>query len=136
MRVECDYSLCMGCLACVVSCIDHHYSADVENPVSGRKYAKVVLPSGTTMYHTESCRHCEDAPCLAACPVQAISRTEKGWVVVDSENCVGCGACLAVCPYSIPQFNAEGKMVKCDGCSGRESPACIKACPMGALSLK
>lgn len=136
MRVECDYSLCMGCLACVVSCLDHHYAADEDGAVSGRKYGKVVLPSGTTMYHTESCRHCEDAPCLENCTVQAISRTEKGWVVVDREACIGCRVCQTVCPYDIPQFNAEGKMVKCDGCCDRPHPACISACPMGALSLQ
>jgi Fe-S-cluster-containing dehydrogenase component len=43
------------------------------------------------------------------------------------------------CPYGIPSFGSDGKMIKCDGCYVRlhrgMKPACVKACPVGALKL-
>jgi len=109
MRIVSDNDRCVGCLR------------------------KVTSASGYTKYITESCRHCGKARCIEACPVDAISRTEEGWVVVDRSECIGCRACSAACPFDIPQFDYEGKMFKCDGCGG--DPACVKICPNGALSI-
>ena len=43
------------------------------------------------------------------------------------------------CPYGVPNFGPDGKMVKCDGCYVRVHcgmlPACVKACPTQALRL-
>ncbi len=134
MRVVCDDNKCVGCLACVVTCIDHHYSEDVKDAVSGRTYRKITLPSGYTKYITESCHHCENAPCMDHCPADAISRDDSGWVTVDRDLCIGCRACAGVCPFDIPRFTSDGKMFKCDGCGG--DPACVKMCPNGALSIE
>ena len=134
MRIVCDNDKCTGCLACVVACMDHHFPDGEEDAVSGRIYKKKILPSGYTKYETESCRHCDPAPCIDGCPAGAISRSDDGWVVVEKSLCIGCGYCAGVCPFGIPQFGADGTMVKCDGCDG--SPACVKVCPNGALSVK
>lgn len=133
-RIVSDNNKCCGCLACVVTCIDHHYDISVDDAVSGRRYSKVTLPGGLTQYFTESCRHCKDAPCIPACPQKALHRDENGFVQVDAEGCIGCGACLGACPFNIPQIAPWGKMVKCDGCRGA-APACVLACPNGALKL-
>lgn len=133
MRIDCDINKCSGCLACVVTCTDHHFGKDDKNALPGRIYTKISLPSGVTQYVTESCRHCDDAPCAAACPVGAISSNEDGWVVVDRNICIGCQACLSACPFNIPRFAEDGTMVKCDGCGG--NPACVTNCPNGALSI-
>lgn len=134
MRVVCDKDKCVGCLACVVTCIDHHYTEDALHPVSGRKYSRVTMPSGYTKYITESCYHCKKAACMNACLFGAISRDEQGWVIVDQDKCIGCGSCEKACPFHIPQFTSDDKMFKCDGCGG--DPSCVKICPNGALSVK
>lgn len=134
MKVVCSSEKCTGCLACVVTCLDQHYPADAHSALSPRRYEKRVLPSGYTRYETFSCRHCQDAPCISACPVGAIRRDEQGWTRVDRARCIGCRMCLNACPYDIPRIDGERKMVKCDGCGG--DPACVAVCPNGALSIE
>lgn len=133
MRIVSDNEKCVGCLACVVTCIDHHYSENETAAVSGRLYRLYTSPSGYTKYVTESCRHCDNAACIEVCPVQAVSRTDSGWVVTDQDQCIGCQACASACPFDIPRFRQDGKMFKCDGCLG--DPACVKICPDGALKI-
>ena len=126
-----DNSKCVGCLACVVTCMDHHYAADDPNAVSCRNYAPADLPRGLTLNLTRSCRHCADAPCMDACPVGAITRTPDGLTRVDREACVGCRCCLRACPWEIPAFDAAGKSLRCDLCM-----ACVEVCPNGALRVE
>ena len=141
-RVVCDKKLCSGCLACVVACMDQHYEETEVNAVSPRIYeTRVSERTGLQNYITRSCLHCEDAPCMAACPMNVYERTENGFVAaMHKEKCVGCRKCAAACPHDIPRFDVENKIVKCDGCYARVAhglePACVRACPMKALSLE
>ena len=130
-HIRSDSDLCVGCLACVVTCMDHHYAGDDPNAVSYRSYRPTALQRGLTMYLTESCRHCADAPCIAACPVGATTREEGGLTRVDRETCVGCRSCRRACPAGLPVFDAEGKSLRCDLCM-----ACVQVCPNGALRLE
>ena len=127
-RIVSDSGLCIGCLACVVTCMDHHYAFDDTNAVSRRKYRPVDLSRGLTIYLTESCRHCENAPCIEACPVGAITRDADGVTRVDSDRCVGCRCCLRACPWESPVFDSAGKSLRCDLCG-----ACVDICVNGAL---
>ena len=130
-HITCDNDKCVGCLACVVTCMDHHYAADDKNTVSYRRYwAAHLTEKGLTQYLTDSCLHCADAPCMDACPVGAISRDGRVVTRVDRDACVGCRACLHVCPYDCPVFDAEGKSMRCDLCG-----ACVMVCPNGALTM-
>lgn len=133
MRVICNETKCTGCLACVVTCLDRRYPMGEADALSPRLHIPAVRPSGQEQFRTESCHHCAAAPCMAACPVGALSRDENGFVVTDREKCVGCGACARACPYQIPRIDSGRKMVKCDGCEG--DPACVAICPAGALRL-
>lgn len=40
--------------------------------------------------------------CLGACPVGAISMNNEGKMTVDAEKCISCGTCAAVCPVGAP----------------------------------
>jgi Fe-S-cluster-containing dehydrogenase component len=79
--------------------------------------------------------HCENAPCIPACPTGAISkRVEDGIVLVDRAKCNGCKECLPACPYDVPQFGKDGIMQMCDYCTGISSnPVCTSSCPAEAL---
>lgn len=40
--------------------------------------------------------------CAAACPVEAISANDEGKMVIDPEKCISCGTCSAICPVGAP----------------------------------
>ena len=84
--------------------------------------------------------HCDNAPCVLACPVGCLYKDEAtGLTLFDNTDCIGCHSCAMACPFGAPAFGADGKMRKCDGCVERlragEEPACVRVCPTGALSL-
>ncbi len=87
----------------------------------------------------DGCLHCEDPGCLAACPAPgAIVKYANGIVDFHEEQCIGCGYCVTGCPFDIPRISPrDSKAYKCTLCSDRVAvglePACIKACPTGAL---
>lgn len=83
--------------------------------------------------------HCADPGCLKACPAPgAIVQYANGIVDFHEEHCIGCGYCITGCPFDIPRISKrDHKVYKCTLCSDRVAvglePACIKACPTGAL---
>ena len=54
---------------------------------------------------------------------------------LDTEKCVGCGQCLAVCPHEVFSLeNSKAEIADLDACM--ECGACAKNCPAGALDVK
>ena len=51
------------------------------------------------MFLPMACQHCEDAPCIKACPCGALHKESGGTVAVDYNICCGHGSCVDVCPY-------------------------------------
>jgi anaerobic dimethyl sulfoxide reductase subunit B (iron-sulfur subunit) len=107
---------------------------------------KGQFPNIFVAYLISPCYHCQNPPCILACPTKAISKRETdGIVVVDREKCLGNNECrtlcLNACPYDTPQFGPEdnAKMQKCDLClerleHGRQT-ICVEACPLFALDV-
>lgn len=129
---------CMGCHTCELACAVSHsrskslYGAMAEQPRPGhRVYVEAVHPNTPVPV---LCRHCEDAPCMHACIAGAIRRNEEGAVITQADKCIGCWTCVMVCPYGVVGRQIEEhKAYRCDRCEGRETPACVQACPTKAL---
>jgi Fe-S-cluster-containing dehydrogenase component len=132
-----DTLKCVGCGDCVVACqtennVPHGYCRDwiVEN-VSG------TYPNLDLEFRSERCNHCDNAPCVRCCPTGA-SHIEKGGIVVVNHNeCIGCGACIQSCPYDARYPHPEGYVDKCTFCMHRvekgQNPACVDVCPTECL---
>ncbi len=128
---------CVGCHSCQLACATEHssgkslFTAIAETPRP--RYRLFVEQAGSTNVPL-TCRHCDPAPCLEACIAGAISRDSRGAVVQREDRCVGCWTCLMMCPYGVVARRLEERVaLKCDRCPDREVPACVGACPTGAL---
>lgn len=131
-----DLDRCIGCHSCSVAC-------KTENGVALGGFRTRVRyterPDAQTLAFVPMlCMHCQDAPCLDACPTGALFRHQDGRVDVDHDACCGNKACIAACPYgAIYTDPTTGQADKCDLCSHRtevgKDPACVDACPVDAL---
>jgi anaerobic dimethyl sulfoxide reductase subunit B (iron-sulfur subunit) len=133
-----DSRRCIKCYACEIACLQWHgKSAGSCKPRRVNEKTSGIFPEVKRLFESIACRHCAEAPCIPACPAEAISQRKDGVVLVDREKCTGCQACLSACPDGIPQFDPEGKMVKCDMCVERIDrglqPICAQNCPTLAL---
>ena len=75
---------------------------------------------------------------MEACPVDAISKRTDGIVVIDEENCIGCGECIEVCPFSVIGIDPHKEVAqKCNLCVHRVEkgiePACVTVCEANAI---
>lgn len=140
--IDLDKSKCISCGACTVACMDQN-DLDVSRQLPFRNVFDLEERTKAPVeYHHLSlaCLHCVDAPCITGCPSACIRKDpETNFTVFDTTNCIGCHSCAMACPFGVPSFGPDGKMVKCDGCYVRVHhgmlPACVKACPTKALRL-
>jgi len=151
-----DTSKCIGCKACQVACMEWNDLRDdigtnvgsYENPSdltaqswTLMRFAEYENPKGDLewLIRKDGCMHCEDPGCLKACPSPgAIVQYSNGIVDFHEENCIGCGYCITACPFDVPRISKKDhKAYKCTLCSDRVAvglePACVKACPTGAI---
>jgi len=151
-----DESKCIGCKACQVACMQWNDNRDEIGSTVGvyDNPADLTTKSWTVMRFNEveradggldwlirkdGCMHCEDPGCLKACPAPgAIVKYENGIVDFVKDNCIGCGYCVAGCPFNVPRISKDDhKAYKCTLCSDRvaqgEGAACAKSCPTKAI---
>jgi anaerobic dimethyl sulfoxide reductase subunit B (iron-sulfur subunit) len=134
-----DSDRCIKCFACEVACLQWHgIEAGTNKPRKVQEVISGKFPDVKRRFISLACHHCANAPCAAACPVEAITQKQTdGAVTVDQSKCNGCRACSEACPFQIPEFDLDGKMQKCDMCQDRLKlrlqPICAATCPTGAL---
>ena len=105
-----DQKRCMGCRACVAACATENYFTPGAQWNTMIEYEVGTYPAVKKIFNTMNCMHCENPSCKAACDAvgaKAISKNQYGVVLIDYNKCIGCGHCVAVCPYGVPQLNRE-----------------------------
>jgi Fe-S-cluster-containing hydrogenase component 2 len=46
-----------------------------------------------------TCRRCLDAPCVGACPADALEKDEDNMVRRSTNLCIACKSCVVICPF-------------------------------------
>ena len=130
--VAADPEKCVGCCVCEYACSFEKEKA--FNPLKSRIRAVRLHP---LINLAVTCRLCEDAPCVAACPRDALEQSEEtGLILVDEDKCDGCGWCIEACDYGAITLHPETRVVVvCDLCQDKPQPLCVEWCPEEALEL-
>ena len=135
MQIYVDHNLpgCSGCRICEKMCALHHERK--YNLAYSRIKVYQFYPGPIDIQVV--CQYCEDRPCVAACPTDALIYDANTFqMIVDDNACTSCelcnqacidngrGGCITFDPKSgIPQI--------CDLCGGE--PQCVKYCPSNTL---
>ena len=141
-RFHFDMTKCVGCKCCVVACNEQN-----GNPgdLHWRRVGEIeggYYPDTRRWYLSMGCNHCLESSCLSGCPVEAYEKDPTTGVVKhNADACIGCQYCTWNCSYGVPQYNPErGVVGKCDLCHNRlydgDAPACVEACPQGAIAIE
>ena len=129
-----DTIRCVGCMDCVVACKTENEVPEglcrdwIETEASGD------FPNIRLEIRSERCNHCDNPPCVWCCPTGASHVEPFGTLVlITGEQCIGCKACLAACPYDARDSHPGGYADKCTFCVHRAKqgldPACVAVCP-------
>jgi dimethyl sulfoxide reductase iron-sulfur subunit len=97
---------CIGCGYCQRAC---NATNDVWEEQPWNLVVEEKTSTGQTFYFTRPCLHCQDAPCVEVCPVQATYVREDGIVIMDYDRCIGCRYCQIACPYDARRFNWQDR---------------------------
>lgn len=157
-----DTSKCTACRGCQVACKQwNEMPAEKTRFFAGDGYQNPADLSGKTLtlltfkeiptpnlskegnvvewlFRKHQCMQCTDASCVKVCPVKALSKHADGYTMRDEAKCIGCGMCVASCPFKVPKLDDKRKSQSCRFCANRVqnglTPACDKACLTGAIT--
>lgn len=151
-----DLTRCTGCRSCQVACkqwnknpaSETSFAGTYENPpeLQWNTFTRVIFreveENGELkfLFRKDQCRHCVDPPCTIA-DKTPMKKYENGMVIADQtmkltkeefEEVRDC------CPYDVPRHDPVTETLKkCNFCKDRQEmgkkPACVTACPTGAL---
>ncbi len=133
-QLKIDPKKCTACHKCTTACSMKHYG--VADPSFSR--IKILQFENHKLNVPVICMACENPICVDVCPMNARVKKSNGTIVTDTESCIGCKACLYICPVGSPAQNPlTGQTMTCDMCKDDpEGPMCVKACvDEGALTI-
>ncbi len=140
LGVVIDQERCLGCESCTVAC-------KIENNPTAGSWLRVEAVAGERKERYPAlrldflpvmCQHCAQPSCREACPPGALYQREDGLVLLDSNKCNGCQACVSACPYEAIQYSPQkGIVEKCHFCVHRIDqglePFCVVCCEGQAM---
>ncbi|MHB0978836.1 MAG: 4Fe-4S dicluster domain-containing protein [Thermoleophilia bacterium] len=155
-----DLSICTGCGACAVACKRENATPPGVFWSRVHIYETGTYPDARLRSLPTLCMQCDEPPCEKACPTGATWVRTGGIVLVNNDQCIGCGYCTWACPYESRSLNygepqpyhpaygftpfeqrgyishGKGVVEKCTFCAPRidrgEQPACVQTCPARA----
>ena len=84
-----------------------------------------------------TCRKCEDAPCIAVCPTEALEKDSDDVVIRHTNLCISCKSCVTICPFGTMMTDFfrhhRNKDLFYDLNDENEVRKFIEACPMGTV---
>jgi DMSO reductase iron-sulfur subunit len=140
-RFTFNMSACIGCHSCEVACAEQN---GLPVDAAWRRVGEIEggdHPTTKRFHLSMACNHCLEPACLEGCPTKAYEKLPNGVVQHHADDCIGCQYCTWNCPYSVPVFQPDRKIVtKCDMCLPRleagQTPACVGACPTRAIGVE
>ena len=126
-RLFIDLEIRRKCKDCDVACSYYYHPFN-----NGALYLRELGEFAVT------CRQCDEAPCVNACPSEALEKQEDGIVKRYNLRCVACNTCSYACPFGtiLPEVIPYA-VSRCDYCTGRlkegEVPVCVGGCGEGAI---
>ncbi len=153
-----DTTRCMACKGCQIACKQWNNlpaektenQGNLQNPPDFsfttyklvRMNEKIIGGRFNWLFFPDQCRHCLIPPCLLwAHDTNAIYQDEDTGAVVYTPETRNLKAedIIGACPYNVPRSHKDGTLAKCTMCNDRVKkglkPACVKACPTGALNF-
>ena len=163
-----DQRACDGCAGlgvppqCTQACNWSRFVPEAQQWIEVYESSAGHLPNAGSHFLPAPCMQCQNAPCVAVCPVGATFHSPEGVVRIDQQRCIGCRLCMAACPYDRRFFNwgepvqppdakaapydvetqipaIEGTVMKCDFCTDKTSagglPSCVTGCPRRAIYM-
>ncbi len=132
-----DREKCYACKECTAKCSYFYHPAN-----------NGIISLLELITRSQTCRKCEEAPCVKACPNEALEKQPDGSLKRYSMRCTSCKTCALACPFGtiypelLPYLASQ-----CDYCLGTPTlsasggggikeggdPECVKSCPEGAV---
>ncbi len=118
-----DTTTCIGCKACEAACQQWNDQGTTYGTFDGTyqtmpevrhdfwnliKFKEIEHEDNSLdwIFSKYQCMHCVEPGCMDVCPVPgAIFRHDNGIVDFDHNLCIGCGYCIAGCPFDIPRLS-------------------------------
>lgn len=109
-----DLRRCVSCKACTAACVAEQKSPPgiMYRPVYEQETGK--FPNVQTRFTPRPCMQCDDPACVKMCPNKGEGKAtwkstkgiSSGIVMINYDECIGCGRCVAACPYKARNLDA------------------------------